>query len=156
MTKNLAFVKSLRAQLALRGLGGVVLLFVGLDHLYEYSVGGYSAIPTIGLLFLLNFVSASVIALLLLTPVDRLLRRSGAVVVQFAALSGFALAATSLIALLVSEQTPLFGFREYGYRQAIVVSIVVEVATTLLLGAFLLGLVRSSPMRFRLAHRAMR
>jgi len=47
-----------------------------------------------------------------------------------------------LVALLVSEQTPLFGFQEFGYRQAIVVSIVLEVATTLLLGAFLVGVLR--------------
>jgi hypothetical protein len=60
------------------------------------------------------------------------------------------------LALLVSEQTPLFGFREYGYRQAIVISIVLEVATVLLLGEFLVGLVRSTPIRLRVARRAMR
>ena len=49
----------------------------------------------------------------------------------------------------------LFGFREYGYRQAIVISIVLEVATVLLLGEFLVGLVRS-PIRLRVARRAMR
>ena len=61
----------------------------------------------------------------------------------------------SLVGLLVSEQTALFGFREYGYRQAIVISIVLEVATMLLLGAFLVGLVRSTSIRLRVPHRAM-
>jgi hypothetical protein len=46
----------------------------------------------------------------------------------------------SLVALLISEQTPLFGFMESGYRQAIVISIALEAATTVLLGGFLFGL----------------
>jgi hypothetical protein len=61
-----------------------------------------------------------------------------------------------LIALLVSEQTPLFGFMEYGYRQAIAISIALEMATILLLGAFLVGLVRSTPIPLGVARRAMR
>jgi hypothetical protein len=43
----------------------------------------------------------------------------------------------SLAALLVSEHTPLFGFMEYGYRQAIVISIALEIVVTVLLGAYL-------------------
>ena len=52
-----------------------------------------------------------------------------------------------MIGLLISEQTPLFGFMESGYRQAIVISIVLEVATGLLLGAFLVGLSSGSERR---------
>jgi hypothetical protein len=51
--------------------------------------------------------------------------------------------------LLISEQTPLFGYMESGYRQAIVVSIVLEVAATLLLGTFLAGLLRPARERRR-------
>jgi hypothetical protein len=42
----------------------------------------------------------------------------------------------------VSEHTPLFGFMEYGYRQAIVISIVLESVALVLLGAYLVGTVR--------------
>ena len=37
--------------------------------------------------------------------------------------------------LLVSEQTPLFGFMEFGYRPAIAIAIACEAAAVLLLGA---------------------
>jgi hypothetical protein len=145
-----------RTQRLARYLGAAALLGVGIDHIQQYYGASYSFIPTIGTLFALNFASAVLLAAGLVAPVERVFPRAGKCILGFLAASGIAVAMGSLIALFVSEQTPLFGFREYGYRQAIVVSIVVEVATTLLLGAFLLGLVRSSPMRFRLAHRAMR
>jgi len=45
---------SSHALLALRVLGAILLLFVGADHFYEYSVDDYSVLPTIGALFLLN------------------------------------------------------------------------------------------------------
>src|SRR4051812_14269333 len=50
-----------RARIALwaRLLGAVSILAVGVDHIEQYSVDSYSAIPTIGTLFLLNFVSPS-------------------------------------------------------------------------------------------------
>jgi hypothetical protein len=50
---------------------------------------------------------------------------------------GIGVAMSSLAALLVSEHTPLFGFMEYGYRQAIVVSIATEIVATVFLGAYL-------------------
>ena len=39
-----------RAHLIVRELGAILLLFVGADHYYEYSVGQYSVLPTIGTL----------------------------------------------------------------------------------------------------------
>jgi len=129
---------------------------VGIDHIQQYFGASYSAIPTIGTLFALNFASAVVLAAGLIAPVERLFPRAGKPILGFLAASGIGVAMGSLIALLVSEQTSLFGFREYGYRQAIVISIVLEVATMLLLGAFLAGLVRSVPIRLRVAQRAMR
>ena len=138
-----------RTQQFARYLGAAALLGVGIDHIQQYF-------PTIGTLFALNFASAVLLAAGLVLPVERVFPRAGKRILGFLAASGIGVAMGSLIALLVSEQTPLFGFREYGYRQAIVISIVLEVATMLLLGAFLLGLVRTAPMRLRPAHRAMR
>lgn len=120
--------RSPRARLAVRGLGALLLLFVGADHYYEYSVDDYSVLPTIGTLFLLNFISATAIGLTLLVPLDRVLHRFGRLALQLAALSGFGIAATSLIALLVSERTKLFGFMESNYRPAIIVAIASEAA----------------------------
>lgn len=135
-------------RLALRLMGALLLLFVGLDHYYEYSVQSYSVIPTIGTLFLLNFISATAVGLLLLAPVERFARRSGPLVVRAAAAGGFAIAASSLIALLVSEQTKLFGFMESNYRPAILVAIGLEAAA-----AVALALVAISTLPTRTARR---
>ncbi len=131
-----------RAQLAVRYLGAAALLGVGIDHIQQYLGASYSAVPTIGTLFALNFVSSVLLAAALVAPIERAFRRRGKPILGFVALSGIGVAMGSLIALLVSEQTPLFGFMESGYRQAIVISIVLELATVLLLGTFLVGLSR--------------
>ena len=65
----------MRSTWVLRGLGAVALLGVAAVHLYEYYVDHYSAIPTIGTLFLLNAASAIVLALALLAPAQRLAPR---------------------------------------------------------------------------------
>jgi hypothetical protein len=106
---------------------------VGADHYYQYSADDYSVLPTIGTLFLLNFISATAFGLLLLAPLDRIMHRFGRVTLQLASLSGFGIAATSLVALLVSEQTKLFGFMESNYRPAIIVAIVSEAAAAVVL-----------------------
>lgn len=135
--------KSSRAQLALRVVGAFLLIFVGLDHYYEYSVQDYSVLPTIGPLFLLNFISASLIGVLLLVPLERVMHRLGRLAVRLGAIGGFTIAATSLAALLVSEQTSLFGFMESNYRPAIVVAIASEATAAVFLA--LLALSRSGP-----------
>ena len=116
-----------------RGLGAVLLLLVGVDHYYEYSVDHYSVVPTIGTLFLLNFISAAVVGLLLLAPLRRIFGRRDGIVVRLAAISGFGIATTSLVALLVSEHTKLFGFMESNYRPAIIVAISLEASAAVLL-----------------------
>jgi hypothetical protein len=116
-----------------RYLGAAALLAVGLDHLEQRSAAHYAAIPTIGTLFLLNFVSATVIAIALALPLQRLGRRLPALL----ALSGAGIAAGSVAGLLISETTGLFGFMEDGYRSAIVLSLVLEGATIVLLGTYL-------------------
>src|ERR1700691_6683905 len=87
-----------RPQVIVRILGAMLILFVGADHYYEYSVQDYSVLPTIGTLFLLNFISAIVIGLILLAPLGRIFHRAGDLVLQAAALSGAGIAATSLVA----------------------------------------------------------
>jgi hypothetical protein len=128
-----------RAALARLGryLGALTLLGVGIDHIEQYYVDFYSAIPTIGTLFFLNFVSATLVAAGLLAPVRRIARRWAAAILALLAVSGIGIAAGSLAGLLISENGGLFGFMEDGYRDAIVVSIVLEVATVALLGLFL-------------------
>jgi hypothetical protein len=125
--------------LAARVLGAVAVLAVGGVHLHEY-LGLYSAIPTIGTLFLLNFAGATVIGLGLLAPVEHLLGRSGGAVVGLLAAGGAGLAATAFVFLYISERRPLFGFMEPGYDPAgIRFSQESEVAAVLLLGGFLLA-----------------
>ena len=122
--------------LGIRALGAVALLAVGAVHLQQYSTL-YSEIPTIGTLFVLNFVGATAIALGLLSPVERLLGHWGGPALALLTLGGIGLAATSFVFLLISERTPLFGFMEPGYDpQAIMVSRVAEVATVVLLGTY--------------------
>ena len=64
----------------------------------------------------------------------RLAGRWADAILALLAISGIGIAVGSLIGLLLSENGGLFGFAEQGYREAIVVSIVFEVATILLLG----------------------
>src|ERR671923_1639369 len=94
-----------------RALGALALLVVGAVHLQQYFAL-YSAIPTIGTLFVLNFAGATALGLGLLAPVERLLGSRGRPVVALLALGGMGLAATAFVLLLVSEHTPLFGFME--------------------------------------------
>jgi hypothetical protein len=145
---------SSHAPLVARILGAILLLGVGADHLYEYTAQHYSAIPTIGTLFLLNIISATVLGVLLLIPLQRLLPRRGNEAFLAVTLGGLAIAATSLAALLVSEQTTLFGFMEANYRPEIIVAIALEAGATLCLGTlFVLTLKATRPAPDRVAAR---
>ena len=115
-----------------RYLGAVALLGVGLDHIEQFAVDHYSAIPTIGTLFALNFASAVLVACGLAAPAQRLRGRAGRVAVPLLSIGGIAIAAGSLAGLLASESTGLFGFMETGYRPAIVLSVALDVATIVL------------------------
>jgi hypothetical protein len=124
---------------AARLLGAVSLWLVGVIHLKEY-LDLYSAIPTIGTLFLLSFIGATAVALGLLTPIERLLGRFGGLVVTALALAGIAQATTQFVFLAISEQRPLFGFQEPGYDPtAILQARITEVATVVLLTTFLVA-----------------
>jgi hypothetical protein len=126
-----------RAITTLRLIGAIALLMIGAVHLEQYSVDDYRVIPTIGPLFLVNFIAGTVLGLYLLVTArgsDGRLRRTLDLV---AAWSGLAVAAGALLALLIAERTPLFGFMEQGYRLAIVLAIGAEAVAILALTAFL-------------------
>jgi hypothetical protein len=119
-----------------RGLGALSLLAVGAVHLQQY-VTLYSAIPTIGTLFVLNFAGATAIGLGLLVPVEHVFGRLGGGILALLTLGGIGLAAIAFTFLLVSERTPLFGFMEPGYDPpAIMASRVAELTTVIFLGSF--------------------
>jgi hypothetical protein len=93
---SLALIDSPRVRFAVRALGAILILFVGADHYYEYSVDQYSVLPTIGTLFLLNCISAIVVGVVLLAPLNRLSDRWSGIAVQLAAVTGFGIHANFL------------------------------------------------------------
>jgi hypothetical protein len=109
-----------------RVLAAIPLLAVGGVHIQQYIVQDYRVIPTIGPLFLLNFIGGTVLGLYFLIPLGRRAGRARALIDSVAAMAGWIVAAGALVALLVSEHVPLFGFMEHGYRFAIVFAIVSE------------------------------
>jgi hypothetical protein len=120
-----------------RILGALTLAGAGILHLQQYYDAYYSAIPTIGTLFVLDFAASMAVAIGLLSPVRLIAGRRADVVLTLLALAGVGIAAGSLTALVISENGGLFGFVEHGYRGAIVLAIALEAATVVLLGAFL-------------------
>ncbi len=120
-----------------RLLGALAVVIVGAVHLQAYD-GPYSAVPTIGVLFLVNFAAATTIGITLLLPLERIAGRWGGVGVVLVSVAGIGLAAGSLAMLIVAEHGTLFGFHEPGYDpQAISNSRIAEVVTVGLLTASL-------------------
>ncbi len=126
-----------RTRNAARALGAVALLVIGGLHYQQYRYAFYSSIPTIGPLFLANFIVATALGLVLLARTSSRLGRGGVLLDQLASIAGIGLAVTGLVALIISEHTPLFGFMEHGYRFVIVLSIASEAAAIVMLGLFL-------------------
>jgi hypothetical protein len=121
-----------------RYLGAISILLVGVVHAQQYYSAYFSVVPTIGTLFLLSFVGAGVVGLVLIAPVRRLGRSLGDLILMLAALGAIGIAVGSLASLLVSEYTPLFGFMESGYRLAVVLALVFDGLATFFLGVFVL------------------
>ena len=120
-------------------LGAASLVVSGVDHINEYYANDFRTVPTIGRLFLLNFVTAVVVAVGLIAPIGRVAGRYADAIRAVLALAGIGIALLSLGALFVSESSSLFGFTENGYRMAIVVAIASEVAAALFLVVYLVA-----------------
>jgi hypothetical protein len=121
-----------------RYLGAVSIVVVGVIHAQQYYDAYFSVVPTIGTLFLLSFIGSGVVGAALVAPVRRFGQTIGDLILVLAAFGAIGIALGSLVSLLVSEYTPLFGFMESGYRLAIVLTLVFDSLTTLFLGAFVL------------------
>jgi hypothetical protein len=120
-----------------RYLGAISILIVGAIHAQQYYGAYFRVVPTIGTLFLLSFIGAGVVGMVLFAPVRRLGERLGDLVLVLAALGAIGIALGTLVSLLISEYMPLFGFMESGYRLAIVLTLLFDGLTTIFLGAFL-------------------
>jgi hypothetical protein len=116
--------------------GALGLLAMAAIHLEEYAANSYSQIPTIGTLFLLNFIGGTALALALMSPLDRLPNGRGRPLLLTLAVAGAAMAAVSIAFLLVSERTTLFGFHEAGYGPAIVLALIAEGVALVCLAGF--------------------
>ena len=117
----------------LRAIGALALIAMGALHLQQYYDAGYSAIPTIGTLFVLNFVGGVALGLALLLPLERLPGRAGTVAVPLLAFTGAAMAATAFVFLLISQQTPVFGWLETAKTSAIPAALYSEAVATVAL-----------------------
>jgi hypothetical protein len=122
---------------ACRYLGALSVLLVGAVHAQQYYQAFFSVVPVIGTLFLLSFIGAGVTGFALLSPVRRFLPKLADPLLVLAALGAIGIAFGSLVSLLVSEYTPLFGFMESGYRLAVVLAIVFDATTTVFLAVFI-------------------
>lgn len=119
-----------------RYLGAASIIVVGVIHAQQYYDAYFSVVPTIGTLFLLSFIGSGVVGAALVAPVRLLGRKIGDAILVLAALGAIGIALGSLVALLWSEYSPLFGFMESGYRLAIVLTLVFDGLTTVILGVF--------------------
>jgi hypothetical protein len=108
------------AALAVLALAALAVAVGGWEHAYLYH-RGYSDIDTIGPLFLVNAVASLATVLVLLA------RRP----VPFVVLS-LAISIGSLVAIVLTRTTGLFGFEESGYDSRAVLTIVAEVAAVVL------------------------
>jgi hypothetical protein len=109
-----------RPAAAVRLVASGSLLAIAGVHIQQYLGEDYRVIPTIGLLFLLNFVGGTTFGVYFLIPAGRKPSRIRSMVDAMAAVAALGLAAGAFVGLFVSEHTPLFGFMEHGYRFAIV------------------------------------
>lgn len=117
----------------LRVLAALSLLATGAVHLQRYLGAGYSSIPTIGTLFLLNAIAAGFVGFGLLAPIAAVLSdRRADLAIGLLAATGALIALSSLVALFISESGTLFGFHESASgSDAVTAAVAAEVATLL-------------------------
>ncbi len=116
--------------LAGRVVGAGLLVGMGAIHFHLWNTG-YRHIPTIGVLFLLNVIGALIVALAVLVTPTRL--------VALPAAGGAAMAAGTLVGLIISVSHGLFGFKDSTNAPDFVLSIVVEVAAIVVLAGLALA-----------------
>jgi predicted lipoprotein with Yx(FWY)xxD motif len=114
--------RSLGVWRLLRFAGAAALIATGAIHLDLYLTG-YSTIPTIGWLFLLQVISAFVIAIATFVMPLRL-----------ASVAGAGLLLSTLVGYLISLHVSLFGFREVRTTAGIVAAVIEIVGFTALAG----------------------
>ena len=124
-----------------RVVGAGLLVWMGWIHLHLWSQG-YKHLPSIGYLFLLNFLAAVLLAVIVLAVPRRYL--------TLAAGAGTLMAAGTLVSLAVSINVGLLGFKDSYNAPFVHTTIWVEGAAVVVLGY---TAVRSAPF-LRLAPRA--
>jgi hypothetical protein len=135
----------LRSARIAQAVGALSLFVVGGVHLEQYYVAYFSVVPTIGPLFLANFIAATVFGLILLVPIRLGAGRLWLALDSLVALAGIGLSVGGFAGLVVSEHTPLFGFMEHGYRLEIVLALAAEAVAAVSLSVFLACVVRRTP-----------
>ncbi|MGI8429905.1 MAG: hypothetical protein ACR2OB_11535 [Solirubrobacteraceae bacterium] len=109
-------------------LAGMLVAIVAGVHFQQY-VDFMSEIPTVGVLFLINAAGGAGLAFALLSR-ERTLR-------LLASIGSIALAAASLVSVMISLGGSFFGYSEPTLRFPIVVAIVAEAAAILVLLAMI-------------------
>lgn len=121
-----------RAGSKLSVLAGVVVAVVAGVHFQQY-IDFMSRVPTVGVLFLINAAGGAGLAFALLSR-ERLL-------VLLASIGSIALAAASLVSVMIALGGSFFGYSEPTLRFPIVIAIVAEaLAILVLLAAVVLEL----------------
>ena len=113
-----------------RIIGAGLLVWMGWIHLHLWNTG-YKHLPTIGTLFILNFVGAVVLAAAVLASPRRLLALPSA--------AGALMAAVTLVSLAISINIGLFGFTDFLNAPFVHLSIWVESAAFVVLAATAVG-----------------
>lgn len=132
-----------------QAVGALALFVVGGVHLEQYYVAFFRVVPTIGPLFLANFIGATAFGFVLLVPLRRGAGRLWVLLDSLVALAGIGLSVGAFAGLFVTEHTRLFGFMEHGYRPEIVLALAAEAVATVSLVAFLSYIVRWTPRLVR-------
>ncbi len=111
-------------------IAAVLVGVIAVVHLQQY-IDFISEVPTIGVLFLLNAAGGAGLAFALIGRDDQLRR--------LAAVGSIALAAGSLISIVVALSSSLFGYSEPTLRLPILIAILAEVAVIPVLVGLLIG-----------------
>jgi voltage-gated potassium channel Kch len=117
----------------LRFLVIALVLCEGGVHLQQYQSFLHS-VPTINTLFLLNAVSAAVIALALAASRDR--------VAIFTGLSAIGMTVVALVSLAIARAGVLFNYSEPTLRGPVLFAAIVELAAVLAASAFIIVRIR--------------